>query len=77
MESLEIVRGRLIDKIQVAKNRVLLEAINSILESTQSEEVLYLSPDQIEILRISENDIAAGNLISDVELAKQDKEWLG
>jgi hypothetical protein len=54
----------------------LLEAINSIFDSTQSEEIVALSSEQIEMLLMSEEDIQTGKIISESELNKRDSEWL-
>lgn len=65
----------MIDKILESKNERLLEAINSIFDSTQSEEIVS-SSEQIEMLLMSEEDIQNGKLISESELNKRDSEWL-
>ena len=76
MNALENIKNSLIDRILATKNERLLEAINSIFDSTQSDEVVSLSSEQIEMLLMSDNDIQAGNFISESELNKRDSEWL-
>jgi len=75
MESLSIVKNRLIDRILATKNKKLLEAIESILTTTQKEERVSLSAEQTEMLMMSEQDIEYGNVISESELDKQDSKW--
>jgi hypothetical protein len=76
MNALENLRNSLIDSILATKNERLLEAIKSIFDSTQSEEIVSLSSEQIEMLAMSEKDIEQGNLISESELTKSDTKWL-
>jgi hypothetical protein len=76
MTALENIKNSLIDRILATKNEKLLEAIEGIFASTQTEEVLSLSSEQIEMLAMSERDIETGNFISEAELSKQDSEWL-
>jgi hypothetical protein len=76
MTTLDIIRNSLIDKIIATNNENLLSAIANIFESTQSEEKIQLSSEQIEMLMMSENDIKCGKLISEDELRKTDLEWL-
>ncbi|MEL1252498.1 hypothetical protein AAEO57_01815 [Flavobacterium sp. DGU38] len=56
-----IKKNILIDSILESKNERLLEAINSIFDSTQSEEIVSLSSEQIEMLLMSEEDIQMEN----------------
>lgn len=76
MTTLENIKNRLIDRILVTKNEQLLRAIDTIFNSTQSEEKLALNSHQIKMLMMSENDIQQGNLISEAELEKDDAEWM-
>jgi phosphopantetheine adenylyltransferase len=77
MTTLDSIKNRLIDRILTARNEKLLEAIEKIFVSTQKEELVSLSSEQIEMLMMSEQDIKNGNLISESELDKLDTEWLG
>jgi dihydrofolate reductase len=76
MTTLENIKNRLIDRILVTKNEQLLKAIDTILNSTQTDEKLTLNSHQIEMLAMSENDIKEGNLISESDLKKADSEWM-
>ena len=76
MTALENIKNRLIDRILATKNEKLLEAISNILESTQSQEIISFSSEQIEMLMMSEQDIEKGNIISESELEKSDSKWL-
>ncbi|MGQ2983596.1 hypothetical protein [Flavobacterium sp.] len=76
MTSLENIRHSLIDRILATKNENFLKAITAIFDSSQIEEIVELSSEQIEILQMSEDDIANGRLISDEDLKASDPEWL-
>ena len=76
MTTLDILRNSLIDRIIATNNEKLLSAIANIFESTQVEEKVQLSSEQIEMLMMSEKDIKSGKLISDDDLRKTDLEWL-
>jgi len=76
MTTLDVLRNNLIDRIIATNNEKLLNAIANIFESTQSEEKVQLSSEQIEMLMMSESDIKSGKLISEDDLRKTDLEWL-
>ena len=76
MTTLDVIKNSLIDRIIATNNERLLSAIAGIFESTQAEEKVHLSSEQIEMLIMSEKDIECGNLISEEELKKADLEWL-
>ena len=76
MSAIENIRNRLIDRILATRNERFLEAIENIFISTQNEEIVNLTSEQIEMLLMSENDIKEGNLVSESELNKSDNKWL-
>lgn len=76
MAGIESIKNNLIDRILATKNEKLLQAISNIFESTQTDEVLSLSSEQIEMLLMSEKDIKNENLISENELNDSDSKWL-
>jgi hypothetical protein len=76
VNALENIKNSLIDRILATKNEQLLEAIKSIFDSTQSEEIISLSTEQIEMLSMSEKDIEYGKLVSESELSNRDSKWL-
>ena len=76
MNALENIKNSLIDRILATRNERLLEAIKNIFDSTQSEETIALSTEQIEMLSMSEKDIENGKLVSESELSKRDSKWL-
>jgi len=75
MEAIENLKNRLIDEILVTKNKQLLEAIEKIFTSTRNKNVVSLTSEQIEMLEMSDQDIENGNLVSESNLDKLDKQW--
>ena len=77
MENIETLRASLVQKIFSTENIILLEAINKIFSSTETEEKEYkLSENQKKLLQLAEEDIEYGRLVSDEELRKMDEEWM-
>ncbi|HKJ41982.1 MAG TPA: hypothetical protein VKA27_07795 [Sunxiuqinia sp.] len=76
MNTLQEIRNQLIDRILVAKNKKLLQAIDKILDSTETDEKLLLGSEQIEMLQSSKDDIDKNNLISESDLKKSDSKWM-
>ena len=74
--ALDSIKNSLIDQILVTKNEKLLKAISNIFESTENEDIMHLSSEQIEMLTFSENDIESKKIISEEKLMKSDRKWL-
>lgn len=78
MENLDTLRSRLVEKIFSTKNVNLLEALDKIFASTESEteQKFQLTSAQKELLLLAEEDIKYGRTLSDDELRKMDEEWM-
>jgi len=76
MTAIQKTKNRLINGILSTKNERLLEAVDTIFATAQPSEILSLSEEQIEMLMMSEADIASGNLISEEELDQLDSKWM-
>ncbi len=76
MTALEIIKSNLIEKILATKNEQILETLNQMLDSSNENDFVTFTQDQIEILNLSETDISQGNLISEADLNKRDLKWL-
>jgi hypothetical protein len=74
MTKIDQLRNSIIDKILAINNSELLSAFNKILE-TNSEKPISLDESQIEMLKMSEEDIQADRLISQSEIDKEDAKW--
>lgn len=68
MTAIQKTKNRLINRILSSKNEDLLNAIETIFATAQPTAIISLSDEQLEMLLMSENDIASGNLISEHEL---------
>ncbi len=76
MKTIGIVKNRLIDRIMLTNNEQLLNAIDSLFNSTQAGDKLSFDSHQIEMLMMSENDIQQGELISETDLKNEDSKWM-
>lgn len=75
MAHIEQIRHSIIDKILNIKNEELLAAFNKIL-ATNPESILSLTKEQTEMLKMSDNDIHKGDILSQSEIDIMDAEWL-
>ena len=64
-------------KILSIKNKEFLEALDKLITSSASElDMVELTDEQKEMLKMSENDVKAGKLISQEAMDKRNLEWL-
>jgi hypothetical protein len=76
MTGIDSIKNNLIDRILATRNEKLLKAISNIFESTQTDNIVSLTSEQIEMLLMSDKDIKSGNIISESELNDADSKWL-
>jgi len=76
MNTLDSLKNNLINRITATENEKLLATIISIFEVTKSEEKTYFTSEQLEMLKMSEDDIKYGHLYSQKEVDKLDAEWM-
>jgi hypothetical protein len=77
MATVDKTRNELIDKILTIKNKDLLEALDNMITSSESDsDIMELTRDQKEMLKMSEEDIKYGRLISQEAMDKRNLEWL-
>lgn len=76
MNSIELLRARINNMVNVSENEAVLKVLDKILKKAVSEEVYQLSDAENELLNLSEKDIKNGRVISQEELDKKDDEWM-
>lgn len=76
MNSIELLRARINNMVNVSENEAVLKVLDKILKKAVSEEVYQLSDAENELLNLSEEDIKYGRVISQEELDKKDDEWM-
>lgn len=77
MATVKEIRNGLISKILTIKNKDFLIALDSLISSSSVDrEIMELSPAQKEMLKMSEDDIKSGQLISQEAMDKRNLEWL-
>lgn len=75
MTNIDQIRNSIIDKLLAINNTELLSAFHKILE-TNPEKPIPLDKSQIEMLKMSQEDILSGRLISQSEIDKEDSKWV-
>ena len=75
MTTIEL-KNALIKRISEIDDKSFLEAIKTILDSKSESKVLKLTPDLIEELKKSEEDIKQGRFIDNDQLENEIEEWL-
>jgi hypothetical protein len=77
MSQADIIRNGLIDKLLAISDKEYLLALSRLVESSAvNNEKIKFTPDQLLMLKMSENDISNGRVISQEELDKSDLRWL-
>lgn len=76
MTHIQNIKNKLIDRIMASNNESLLHSIDGIFSSVNENESVSFTPEQFEMLYISDNDIEKGNIISQEELDRQDQKWM-
>ncbi len=77
MATVDTLRDHIIDKLLTISNKEYLSALNQLVENSSVDKGLVnLTAEQISMLKLSDQDIENGRLISQDELDKNDLEWL-
>ena len=77
MATVDKIRNGLIDKILTIRNKDFLLALDYLITSSSAEgDTVELTPEQIQMLQMSEEDIKAGRLISQEAMDNRNLEWL-
>lgn len=77
MTGIDKIRNSIIDKLLTITNKDYLFALHQLVEkSTVDSDLIQLSEEQIQMLKLSEKDIINNKLISQTELDQNDLEWL-
>jgi len=74
MATIDNLRSGLIDKILNIKNKDLLVALDTLISA--NADTVKLTAAQKELLKMSEQDIENGRLISQEAMDKRNTEWL-
>jgi hypothetical protein len=77
MDTTDILRNNIIDKLLTIDNRDYLSALFQLVNSSAvSQDTVKLTEEQILMLQMSDLDIKNGRLISQDQLDKNDLQWL-
>ncbi len=76
MEAIDDIRNLLISKLMTIKDRDILSAIDTLISSSVQNQKIELSEEQILMLKMSEEDIKNGRVITQEELFQKERLWL-
>jgi len=77
INSVDILRNNIIDKLLTISNKDYLSALYRLLNSSiVTKDTVKLTKEQILMLQLSDNDIKNSNYISQSQLDKSDLKWL-
>ncbi len=77
MNTTDILRNDIIDKLLTINNKDYLSALYQLVStSSVDSDIVQLTEEQILMLQLSDNDIKSGKLISQNQLDKDDLQWL-
>ena len=77
MTAVDKIRNGLIDKILSIRNEDYLIVLDKIISSSSStSDIIELTSEQKIMLKLSENDIKNGRLVSQEKMNKRNLEWL-
>ena len=77
MNNADTLRNNIIDKLLTISSKEYLAAIFELLNNSNTgPDLVKLTPEQTIMLQLSDHDIAAGRLISQDQIDKDDLEWL-
>ena len=77
MNTTDILRNNIIDKLLTINNKDYLIALYELVnKSSEDNDTVKLTKEQILMLKLSDEDIQTGNLISQDQLEKDDLKWL-
>ena len=77
MNTTDILRNNIIDKLLTINNKDYLIALYELVnKSSEDNDTVKLTKEQILMLKLVDEDIQTGNLISQDQLGKDDLKWL-
>ena len=77
MNTTDILRNNIIDKLLTITNKDYLSALYHLVNSSSVDnDIVKLTDEQILMLKLSDDDIVNGRLIDQKRLNKDDLQWL-
>ena len=71
------LRSNIIDKLLTISNADYLSALYKLVDTSSiDKDIIQLSEEQVLMLKLSDNDIKVGKVISQSQLDKTDLKWL-
>lgn len=76
MANVDNLRNMLISKILTISDQGVLKALDKILTSSTRNQKVELTEEQLYMLKMSDEDIERGQVISQEELFRRERKWL-
>lgn len=76
MNSLSNLRSRIIEKVKLTKDEKDLAFLDDLLSKINSTEVYTYSSAEEKLLKLAEEDISYGRVLTQEDLDQQDEEWM-
>lgn len=76
MNSLSNLRSRIIEKVNLTKDEKDLAFLDDLLSKINSTEVYTYSSAEEKLLKLAEEDISYGRVLTQEDLDQQDEEWM-
>ncbi len=76
MANVDNLRNMLIGKILTISDQGVLKALDKILTSSTRNQKVELTDEQLYMLKMSDEDIERGQVISQEELFRRERKWL-
>lgn len=77
MTTTDHIRNGIIEKLLTISNKEYLTALFQLVKNSSTDkDIVYLTEEQILMLKLSDKDIKLGNLIPHSQLDKNDLKWL-
>ena len=76
MANVDNLRNMIISKILTISDQGVLKALDKILASSTRNQKVELTDEQLYMLKMSDEDIERGDIISQEELFQRERKWL-
>jgi len=76
MAAIDDIRNILISKLMTIQDQDILSAIDKLISSSVKDQKTKLTEEQVMMLKMSEDDIQSGRIITQEDLFQKERMWL-
>jgi hypothetical protein len=77
VETVDNIRNSLISKLLQIKDQDILSALDKLVSASSGDAKVDLTAEQLEMLKMGNEDFENGKVISQSELFERERKWLG